>query len=275
MTRAAWRTLALAVTAWLTLTPLVSAQDRPLSLDLPPEGSFRSHQLANGVTDHWHLGAAAGQLVDVAIEPIGITLNDTLAWPRVTVFGPGGTPVDDATAPAFTLSIDTGLQFIVSFVAASGGDYEIRVAAEHQAAPQLPYRLTTRRHVATSDTDQVHVTAIRLAREALQTNAANTPEAHQTGLRKLESARALLQDRTPEDEDIAALLNTMAAVHYQMSEGAAGQALDLRALERWRAADPMHAHAYDEAERLWIGLGAIEQAAPDRIVAARASAWRA
>ena len=46
------------------------------------------------------------------------------------------------------------------------------------------------------------------------------------------------------------------------------------AFERWRAADPMHAHAYDEAERLWIGLGAIEQAAPDRIVAARAAAQR-
>lgn len=44
------------------------------------------------------------------------------------------------------------------------------------------------------------------------------------------------------------------------------------AFERWRAADPAHARAYDQAERLWIGLGAIEQAAPDRIVAARSAA---
>lgn len=46
------------------------------------------------------------------------------------------------------------------------------------------------------------------------------------------------------------------------------------AFERWFAADPAHARAYDAAQRLWVSLGAIEQAAPGRVAAARTAAQR-
>jgi CHAT domain-containing protein len=223
------------VCAWLLLAaagPRAAMQQVVQIFELPVAGTGQVRSLAPGESHDWHVDVAAAEMLEVAVEPVGMVFGTSDEWPRVTVVGPDGATVDESTGPNVTVGIDIGTRTVVSFMVGRPGRHLIRVVAR-QAGHPLPYRLRVERRGPAVEADRQRLAIHRLWREGGRLFAQGSREWRLASLEQFAEALALA--RGLEDHESEAMtLGAIATVWYHLSDPAQASPASARALEIWR-----------------------------------------
>lgn len=186
-------------------------------------GETRLVKLAGGETHYYRVTSAAGQLLRVTVEQMGINVTLTLR-----ALGASEPVVMDAVSK--TLGVEE-----LSWESTSGGQYILEVGPKTKDAKSGSYKIALQKFAAADAKDKKRILGERLFMEARREQSASEKTAYQRSAQKFEEAGAEFA-RAGEPKWEARALNSAGTVNALLGNSNRARELYERALKLWSEA---------------------------------------